>query len=207
MNSTLTSGLINEGRNEIVCLCFCVWVFGDLKLIFEKLINILHLFIKSQNFLKLFLQSWKIYLMKEDTYQGRKSSVNKMYVVCVYIPSVYFQCRCGYCGLQRPKLKKCSQCRLVRYCNLSCQKRDWIHHRGICIFIAAKQSIWCWICENGSFVASLFVVTNIFVVESWVFCQDDYVDIFVRKPFNGKKIHNDNCIIFNLPIRKCILNG
>jgi hypothetical protein len=34
--------------------------------------------------------------------------------------------------LQAETLKKCSQCKLVSYCDNICQKKDWVRHKGFC---------------------------------------------------------------------------
>jgi hypothetical protein len=41
---------------------------------------------------------------------------------------------CGHCGVRgrAAKLKKCSQCRLVYYCGLDCQKKAWRLHKYVC---------------------------------------------------------------------------
>ena len=33
---------------------------------------------------------------------------------------------CCRCGLQRPKLRRCSKCKQVWYCGPDCQKKDWV---------------------------------------------------------------------------------
>ncbi len=38
---------------------------------------------------------------------------------------------CAYCGLPTEKLK-CSKCRSVVYCNVTCQKADWEEHKTSC---------------------------------------------------------------------------
>ncbi len=42
------------------------------------------------------------------------------------------QIRCRHCSSESEKLKKCSQCKLVSYCNNDCQKKDWVRHKVIC---------------------------------------------------------------------------
>jgi tetratricopeptide (TPR) repeat protein len=44
---------------------------------------------------------------------------------------------CGHCG-QKDALKKCSRCKVVRYCSADCQKRAWKEHKPACK--AAKSS-------------------------------------------------------------------
>eukprot|EP01122_Echinamoeba_exundans_P000143 TRINITY_DN10122_c0_g1_i1.p1 TRINITY_DN10122_c0_g1~~TRINITY_DN10122_c0_g1_i1.p1 ORF type:complete len:509 (+),score=66.01 TRINITY_DN10122_c0_g1_i1:273-1799(+) len=48
---------------------------------------------------------------------------------------------CAYCDEHPPKehLMKCSQCKVARYCNIECQKKDWKKHKSICIVEAKKQ--------------------------------------------------------------------
>ena len=33
---------------------------------------------------------------------------------------------CFRCGLQQPKLRRCSKCKTVWYCGPDCQKKDWV---------------------------------------------------------------------------------
>ena len=39
---------------------------------------------------------------------------------------------CENCGKVAEKMKKCSVCRLVRYCSEECQLEDWTEHEGLC---------------------------------------------------------------------------
>lgn len=39
---------------------------------------------------------------------------------------------CDACGTTVEKLKLCSQCKQARYCSVTCQKRSWKHHKGVC---------------------------------------------------------------------------
>ena len=39
---------------------------------------------------------------------------------------------CGYCGEIGEKMKKCSVCMLVYYCNGKCQKKNWKLHQKVC---------------------------------------------------------------------------
>ena len=42
---------------------------------------------------------------------------------------------CSYCNrdlTDNPDKKKCSNCKLVYYCNQKCQKKDWSSHKKVC---------------------------------------------------------------------------
>jgi hypothetical protein len=39
------------------------------------------------------------------------------------------------------KLKKCSRCRFIYYCDESCQKKDWEEHRPLCEEYAKKGDL------------------------------------------------------------------
>jgi hypothetical protein len=48
-----------------------------------------------------------------------------------YLPN--HECgRCGKVGVVKTKLKKCSRCRVVWYCDVECQKAHWIEHKNGC---------------------------------------------------------------------------
>lgn len=44
------------------------------------------------------------------------------------------KCKCKYCGTRRlpSDIKKCSGCKKVYYCNETCQKKHWKHHKRRC---------------------------------------------------------------------------
>ena len=50
---------------------------------------------------------------------------------------------CQFCGklaaATKEKFKKCSVCRLVRYCSRECQLGDWKGHKGVCKEAAARR--------------------------------------------------------------------
>jgi hypothetical protein len=46
-------------------------------------------------------------------------------------PQVKYQCQ-GCKNILGLKAKKCTGCKSVRYCNVSCQKADWKNHKIIC---------------------------------------------------------------------------
>ncbi|KAJ3088117.1 hypothetical protein HK102_009559 [Quaeritorhiza haematococci] len=39
---------------------------------------------------------------------------------------------CSWCANPSVKLKKCTGCRIARYCNVSCQRKDWKQHKSQC---------------------------------------------------------------------------
>lgn len=39
---------------------------------------------------------------------------------------------CANCGVERSGLKRCQRCRKVQYCNHTCQKMHWKHHKKVC---------------------------------------------------------------------------
>ena len=39
---------------------------------------------------------------------------------------------CTFCKKQKESMKKCSRCKLNRYCSRECQKNDWKEHKTIC---------------------------------------------------------------------------
>nr|QBK93491.1 MAG: MYND finger protein [Pithovirus LCPAC404] len=39
---------------------------------------------------------------------------------------------CGCCGESGEKMKKCSVCKLVYYCSVKCQKKNWNLHQKVC---------------------------------------------------------------------------
>ena len=58
------------------------------------------------------------------------------------MPSICFTCR------QITDCKKCSKCRLVKYCSSDCQNNDWTKHKVICedyrilrIYLAEKKLV------------------------------------------------------------------
>ena len=38
---------------------------------------------------------------------------------------------CSYCH-ETTEVKHCAACKLVYYCDISCQKRDWKYHKYYC---------------------------------------------------------------------------
>jgi len=46
---------------------------------------------------------------------------------------------CQLCGKEAEKMKKCSVCRLVRYCSQECQLEDWKEHKKSCKKAAARK--------------------------------------------------------------------
>eukprot|EP01083_Nonionella_stella_P018578 51721_1 len=47
-----------------------------------------------------------------------------------------------YCQMNRnvSKLRKCSGCKLARYCSRKCQKRDWYGHKDICVKLSTLKT-------------------------------------------------------------------
>lgn len=41
--------------------------------------------------------------------------------------------KCEYCCMELPDLKKCSRCKSVHYCSVTCQKDDWADHKKVCV--------------------------------------------------------------------------
>jgi hypothetical protein len=39
---------------------------------------------------------------------------------------------CNYCKKGVRRMKKCSRCKLIRYCSSECQVADWIEHKDAC---------------------------------------------------------------------------
>lgn len=39
---------------------------------------------------------------------------------------------CAFCNEIPQKLQRCSQCKAVHYCGVSCQKSDWVYHESTC---------------------------------------------------------------------------
>lgn len=39
---------------------------------------------------------------------------------------------CSYCGKGGPNMQRCSQCKLMYYCNKDHQRKDWAEHREEC---------------------------------------------------------------------------
>ena len=39
---------------------------------------------------------------------------------------------CGYCGEFGHNMKRCSACKIIRYCSKECQKKDWREHKTEC---------------------------------------------------------------------------
>ena len=52
--------------------------------------------------------------------------------------------KCHFCGKEQDengeKLKRCSRCSTVWYCNVKCQKRDWKQHRLVCTDVSTQQA-------------------------------------------------------------------
>ena len=40
---------------------------------------------------------------------------------------------CCVCALSFDKVQKCSRCLITQYCSRTCQTKDWIHHKKICV--------------------------------------------------------------------------
>ena len=47
---------------------------------------------------------------------------------------------CASCG-KTGKLKKCSRCKSIFYCNEDCQQKDWKSHKGKCPKLASDKHI------------------------------------------------------------------
>ena len=48
---------------------------------------------------------------------------------------------CANCHRQPEKgleIKKCTRCRITRYCSNECQKKDWLFHRFTCDLVAKR---------------------------------------------------------------------
>lgn len=39
---------------------------------------------------------------------------------------------CQGCRKSKPSMKKCTKCRNVYYCSISCQRKDWSNHNSVC---------------------------------------------------------------------------
>jgi len=46
---------------------------------------------------------------------------------------------CGKCGKEAENMKKCSACKMIRYCSPECQKGDWKAHKKSCKKAAEKE--------------------------------------------------------------------
>ena len=46
---------------------------------------------------------------------------------------------CEKCGKEAARMKKCSVCKLVRYCSEECQLGDWKSHKKSCKNAAARK--------------------------------------------------------------------
>src|SRR5687768_18397886 len=46
--------------------------------------------------------------------------------------SVSFNKVCLVCGIETPKMKSCSRCRVAKYCSIECQRSDWSTHKRLC---------------------------------------------------------------------------
>ena len=47
----------------------------------------------------------------------------------------YLNPSCNYCHEKSNDLKKCGSCKKAKYCNIECQKNDWVNHKKNCCFI------------------------------------------------------------------------
>lgn len=48
------------------------------------------------------------------------------------IPKPLMICQCEHCGRESSSMKKCSECKFIRYCNKEHQKLDWKEHKKYC---------------------------------------------------------------------------
>lgn len=39
---------------------------------------------------------------------------------------------CNYCSIVKHKMKKCSSCKITRYCSIDCQEQHWRIHKHEC---------------------------------------------------------------------------
>jgi energy-coupling factor transporter ATP-binding protein EcfA2 len=53
---------------------------------------------------------------------------------------------CASCGKNSAELKKCSACKKTKYCDRTCQKKDWKKHKKVCTFLSQAQ--FCNGCEK-----------------------------------------------------------
>ncbi|GMT04322.1 hypothetical protein PENTCL1PPCAC_26496, partial [Pristionchus entomophagus] len=53
------------------------------------------------------------------------------------VAGTHLKCVCSHCFLRSEDkvLQRCSRCKVVSYCNSSCQKKDWIIHKDECVFL------------------------------------------------------------------------
>lgn len=73
-------------------------------------------------------------MIQEVTYAKKtgKDKYEWVYDTIEYSDSETLKDRCGYCGLVNEKLKKCTACRQIGYCDAECQKKHWPQHKKQC---------------------------------------------------------------------------
>ncbi len=64
-----------------------------------------------------------VYVIELEESEGKRSYL---------IRTVSFLPACNFCNEIRKNLRRCSRCKLVKYCDSKCQKADWIHHKDMC---------------------------------------------------------------------------
>jgi len=47
---------------------------------------------------------------------------------------------CKTCCIIKRKMKKCSECKIVRYCSIKCQSNDWSFHKEKCCYYREQQN-------------------------------------------------------------------
>ena len=59
--------------------------------------------------------------------------------------------KCSHCGNKQGKLKRCTGCRLVFYCNEQCQRSNWKCHKKTCKKEQRKSSVNTYSCSINNF--------------------------------------------------------
>lgn len=39
---------------------------------------------------------------------------------------------CGHCRNNKDEMKQCTRCKSIYYCDVTCQKADWLNHKKVC---------------------------------------------------------------------------
>ena len=50
-----------------------------------------------------------------------------------------FGFRCDHCFQPHEQLKRCGGCRMLAYCSVPCQKKNWKTHKSVCILISGPE--------------------------------------------------------------------